>query len=116
MFGFAEINCLVVSVTASIAIGLYPLLAIYDLQNEFISVVDRNVSLLSIIFDLRFYAATCCRFALDDDLTNDVNEHQKMYEAHDFLSCYFVIRRNIENFQQQILTMPNQLVSCFKLS
>jgi len=104
------------SIAIIIAVGIYPLFAIHDLQNKFVSVVDRNVSLLTTISDLRYYTVTYRRFALDYGLTNDVDEHQKILVTIDYnnqkmseamkhmlsLADTPVIRQNIESFQQQI--------------
>ena len=115
------------SIAIIIAVGIYPLFAIHDLQNKFVSVVDRNVSLLTTISDLRYYTVTYRRFALDYGLTNDADEHQKILVTIDYnnqkmseamkhmlsLADTPVIRQNIESFQQQIadyVAMQNKYI------
>ncbi|SFK53877.1 methyl-accepting chemotaxis protein [Methylophaga sulfidovorans] len=104
------------SIVIILALAIYPLIAIYELQNKFVSVVDRNVSLLTTISDLRYYTVTYRRFALDYGLTADANEHQKILVTIDFnndkmadamthmlsLADTPQIRQKIESFQQQI--------------
>ncbi len=69
------------AITAIIALSIHLLLSINGIQNQFITVVDRNVSLLSTVSDLRYYTVTYRRFALDYGLTNDSTEHQKIIET-----------------------------------
>lgn len=104
------------SIVNILALAIYPLIAIYELQNKFVSVVDRNVSLLTTISDLRYYTVTYRRFALDYGLTDDANEHQKILVTIDFnndkmadamthmlsLADTPQIHQKIESFQQQI--------------
>lgn len=73
--------------TFIIALGIVLLSGIYQgmstlrIKQNFSSVVDLNVSLLSTISDLRFYTVTYRRFALDYGLTEDRDEHQKILKT-----------------------------------
>ncbi|MDX1321187.1 MAG: methyl-accepting chemotaxis protein, partial [Oceanospirillum sp.] len=69
------------AITAIIALSFHLLLSINGIQNQFVTVVDRNVSLLSTVSDLRYYTVTYRRFALDYGLTNDSGEHRKIKET-----------------------------------
>ncbi len=69
------------AITAIIALSLHLLLSINGIQNQFVTVVDRNVSLLTTVSDLRYFTVTYRRFALDYGLTNDSQEHKKILET-----------------------------------
>ncbi|WP_421856655.1 methyl-accepting chemotaxis protein [Marinomonas sp.] len=61
--------------------GLYLMMAIGDVRNQFETVVNRNMSLMSAVSDLRFYTVSYRRFALDYGLTEDLKEHQKIIQT-----------------------------------
>ncbi|WP_417594084.1 methyl-accepting chemotaxis protein [Oceanospirillum sp.] len=69
------------AITAIIALSIHLLVSINGIQNQFVMVVDRNVSLLTTVSDLRYYTVTYRRFALDYGLTNDASEHKKILET-----------------------------------
>ena len=58
------------TIVAIVALSIYLLLALNNIQNQFVTVVDRNVSLLSTVSNLRYYTVTYRRFALDYGLTD----------------------------------------------
>jgi methyl-accepting chemotaxis protein len=61
-----------------VALGIYLLLVIGNVRQQFETVVDRNLNLLSTVSDLRFYTVTYRRFALDYGLTDDRDEHRQI--------------------------------------
>ncbi|MAC46723.1 MAG: methyl-accepting chemotaxis protein [Oceanospirillum sp.] len=69
------------AIAATLLLGIYLLLAINSVQQQFVTVVDRNVSLLTTVSDLRYYTVTYRRFALDYGLTNDQAEHNKILQT-----------------------------------
>ena len=69
------------AITAIIALSIHLLVSINGIQNQFVMVVDRNVSLLTTVSDLRYYTVTYRRFALDYGLTNDASEQKKILET-----------------------------------
>ena len=64
------------SITAVVALSLHLLLTISNVREQFVTVVDRNVSLLTTVSDLRYYTVTYRRFALDYGLTTDPEAHK----------------------------------------
>ncbi|OPX55014.1 methyl-accepting chemotaxis protein [Oceanospirillum multiglobuliferum] len=69
------------AIAAVVALSLHLLLSVNGIQNQFVTVVDRNVSLLTTVSDLRYYTVTYRRFALDYGLTDDVQEHRKIIQT-----------------------------------
>jgi len=69
------------AVAAIIALSIHLLLSINGIQNQFVTVVDRNVSLLSTVSDLRYYTVTYRRFALDYGLTSDTQAHKHIIQT-----------------------------------
>lgn len=69
------------AVAAIIALSIHLLLSVSSIQNQFVTVVDRNVSLLSTVSDLRYYTVTYRRFALDYGLTNDTDAHKNIIQT-----------------------------------
>lgn len=69
------------AIAATLVLGLYLLLAINNVQQQFVMVVDRNVSLLTSVSDLRYYTVTYRRFALDYGLTDDKAEHRNILQT-----------------------------------
>ncbi|MGF1727141.1 methyl-accepting chemotaxis protein [Photobacterium nomapromontoriensis] len=59
-----------------LGISVYLFISISNVRDNFNSVVDNNVNLLSTISDLRYYTVTYRRFALDYGLTDNKNEHR----------------------------------------
>jgi len=66
------------AVIAIIGLSFYLLLTLTRVQFQFGSVVDRNVSLMTTVSDLRYYTVTYRRFALDYGLTNEESQHNKI--------------------------------------
>lgn len=58
-----------------LGISAYLFISISNVRDNFNSVVDNNVNLLSTISDLRYYTVTYRRFALDYGLTDNKSEH-----------------------------------------
>ena len=55
--------------------------AINQVKKQFTYVVERNVTLLSTVSDLRYYTVTYRRFALDYGLTESKTEHMKILQT-----------------------------------
>lgn len=72
------------AIAAIIALSAHLLLSINGIQTQFVTVVDRNVSLLSTVSDLRYYTVTYRRFALDYGLTNDTEAHRQILKTIEF--------------------------------
>ncbi len=104
------------AIAATLLLGLYLLLAINSVQQQFVTVVDRNVSLLTTVSDLRYYTVTYRRFALDYGLTNDRVEHNKILQTIQYndeqvaeamahmksLADTAQIRNNLEEYRRRI--------------
>ncbi|WP_028304382.1 methyl-accepting chemotaxis protein [Oceanospirillum maris] len=69
------------TIVAIVALSIYLLLALNNIQNQFVTVVDRNVSLLSTVSNLRYYTVTYRRFALDYGLTDSDSQHRNIIET-----------------------------------
>ena len=72
------------AILAIILLSTYLLVSISSIKDQFVTVVDRNVSLLTTVSDLRYYTVTYRRFALDYGLTTDDDEHRKILETITF--------------------------------
>lgn len=70
-----------IAVAAIVALSLYLLLTLTRVQSQFGNVVDRNVSLMTTVSDLRYYTVTYRRFALDYGLTSDEQQHMKIVQT-----------------------------------
>lgn len=66
------------AVIAIIGLSVYLLLTLTRVQAQFGNVVDRNMSLMTTISDLRYYTVTYRRFALDYGLTDEADQHKKI--------------------------------------
>ncbi len=66
------------AVVAIIGLSFYLLLTLTRVQFQFGSVVDRNVSLMTTVSDLRYYTVTYRRFALDYGLTHEESQHKQI--------------------------------------
>jgi methyl-accepting chemotaxis protein len=64
-----------------VALGAYTSGAINQVKNQFTNVVERNITLLSTVSDLRYYTVTYRRFALDYGLTEEKAEHMKILQT-----------------------------------
>ncbi len=69
------------AILAIVLLSLHLLFSIHGIKHQFVTVVDRNVSLLSTVSDLRYYTVTYRRFALDYGLTTDPIEHRKIVQT-----------------------------------
>lgn len=69
------------AILAIVLLSLHLLFSIHGIKQQFVTVVDRNVSLLSTVSDLRYYTVTYRRFALDYGLTTDPVEHRKIVQT-----------------------------------
>ncbi len=69
------------AILAIVLLSLHLLFSIHGIKQQFVTVVDRNVSLLSTVSDLRYYTVTYRRFALDYGLTTDPIEHRKIVQT-----------------------------------
>ncbi len=67
-----------IAVAAIVALSIYLLFTLTRVQSQFGSVVDRNVSLMTTVSDLRYYTVTYRRFALDYGLTSDEQQHKQI--------------------------------------
>ncbi|WP_154116601.1 methyl-accepting chemotaxis protein [Vibrio cincinnatiensis] len=72
------------AVFAIVGLSFFLILNLTRVQQQFGTVVDRNVQLLTAISDLRYYTVTYRRFALDYGLTDDVDEHRTIMQTIEF--------------------------------
>ena len=75
-----QITFLVLFVSV-VALGAFSSGAIKQVKNQFTYVVERNITLLSTVSDLRYYTVTYRRFALDYGLTESKTEHMKILQT-----------------------------------
>lgn len=64
-----------------VALGSFTTGAINQVKKQFTNVVERNITLLSTVSDLRYYTVTYRRFALDYGLTESKSEHMKILQT-----------------------------------
>ncbi|MCE0494171.1 methyl-accepting chemotaxis protein [Vibrio salinus] len=106
----------ILATIAIVGLSIYLISSLNQVQKEFGHVVDRNVSLLSTVSDMRYYTVTYRRFALDYGLTTDEHEHQKIIKTIRFndqavdqalkrmkrLSDNSTIQQEVDNFESNV--------------
>ncbi|MGO3740047.1 MAG: methyl-accepting chemotaxis protein [Marinomonas foliarum] len=72
-----------ITISMVIALGIYLILVISNVRNQFDSLVSENLQIQSTISDLRYYTVTYRRFALDYGLTNSQDEYRNIQKTID---------------------------------
>lgn len=106
-----------IALAALLTLGIALIGMLGGARQQFETLVDRNLNLLSTISDLRYYTVTYRRFALDYGLTSDKLEHAEIRNTIQFndqqvasvfkrmqaLADSAEIRNRIADFEQRIL-------------
>lgn len=72
-----------ITISMVIALGIYLILVISNVRNQFDTLVTENLQIQSTLSDLRYYTVTYRRFALDYGLTNSQDEHRNIQKTID---------------------------------
>ncbi|WP_421855990.1 methyl-accepting chemotaxis protein [Marinomonas sp.] len=72
-----------ITITLVFALGIYLILVISNIRQQFGSLVSEHLLVQSSISDLRYYTISYRRFALDYGLTDDLVEHQNIQQTID---------------------------------
>ncbi|SBS24818.1 Methyl-accepting chemotaxis protein PctB [Marinomonas spartinae] len=72
-----------VAITMVFALGIYLIVVISSVRDQFNSLVTHNLQVQSVLSDLRFYTVTYRRFALDYGLTTSASAHKDIQKTID---------------------------------
>ncbi|QUX90665.1 methyl-accepting chemotaxis protein [Marinomonas sp. A3A] len=72
-----------ITISMVIALGIYLILVISNVRDQFDTLVTENLQIQSTLSDLRYYTVTYRRFALDYGLTNSQDEHKNIQKTID---------------------------------
>lgn len=72
-----------VAITMVLALGIYLIVVISNVRDQFNTLVTHNLQVQSVLSDLRFYTVTYRRFALDYGLTTSASAHKDIQKTID---------------------------------